>query len=64
MFYLVVQASQIAKKAHKDGTTLVEAGGPEGLGYFTEAEFERWVVPAEMVGPTPRLPRLQSGSGE
>ena len=50
-----MQASQIAKKAHKDGTTLVEAGGPEGLGYFTEAEFARWVVPAEMVGPTPRV---------
>ena len=28
------KASQIAKKAHKEGTTLLEAGGPQGLGYF------------------------------
>ena len=32
------KASQIAKKAHKEGTTLIEAGGPEGLaGLETEA---------------------------
>ena len=28
------KASQIAKKAHKEGTTLIEAGGPDGLGFF------------------------------
>merc|ERR1712060_934154 len=33
------KASQVAKKAHKDGTTLIEAGGPQGLGFFTEDQF-------------------------
>ena len=47
------KASQIAKKAHKEGTTLVEAGGPDGLGFFIEEEFKQWVVPADMVGPSP-----------
>merc|ERR1712224_469649 len=39
------KASQIAKKAHKEGTTLLQAGGPEGLGYYTEEEFAAWVRP-------------------
>ena len=45
------KSSQIAKKAHKEGTTLLEAGGPKGLGYFTEEEFQAWVVPADMISP-------------
>ena len=45
---------QVAKKAHKEGTTLVEAGGPAGLGFFTPEEFAAWVKPEEMVSPTPR----------
>ena len=48
------KASQIAKKAHKDGTTLIEAGGPDGLGFFTGEEFKEWVRPEDMVGPTPK----------
>ena len=48
------KASAIAKKAHKEGTTLLQAGGPEGLGYFTEAEFAEWVKPEEMISPTPQ----------
>ena len=48
------KASQIAKKAHMDGTTLVEAGGPQGLNFFTEAEFAEWVRPEDMISPTPR----------
>ena len=48
------KASQIAKKAHKEGTTLLQAGGPEGLGYYTEAEFAAWVRPDQMISPTPR----------
>jgi len=48
------KASQVAKKAHKEGTTLIEAGGPAGLGYFTEEEFAKWVKPEDMVGPTPK----------
>ena len=48
------KASQVAKKAHKEGTTLIEAGGPQGLGFYTEAEFAQWVKPEEMIGPSPR----------
>jgi len=46
------KASQIAKKAHKDGTTLLQAGGPEGLGLYTEEEFYLWVKPENMITPT------------
>ena len=46
------KASSVAKKAHKEGTTLVEAGGPDGLGYFTADEFAAWVKPADMIAPT------------
>jgi len=45
-------AAKIAKKAHKDGTTLLQAGGPEGLGLYTEEEFKKWVVPEDMISPT------------
>ena len=45
-------AAKVAKKAHKDGTTLIEAGGPGGLGLFTEAQFHEWVVPKDMISPT------------
>ena len=47
------KASQIAKKAHKEGTTLLQAGGPEGLGYYTADEFAAWVRPQDMIAPTP-----------
>jgi fumarate hydratase class II len=43
------KAAQIAKKAHKDGTTLREAALT--LGFVTEEEFERWVVPMDMTHP-------------
>jgi fumarate hydratase class II len=42
-------AAAIAKKAHADGTTLIEAGVE--LGLLTEEQFREWVKPAEMVGP-------------
>ena len=41
-------ATKIAKKAHKDGSTLLEAGVQ--LGLVTEDEFKKWVVPQEMIG--------------
>jgi fumarate hydratase class II len=44
------KAAQIAKKAHKDGSTLREAA--LGLGHVTEAQFDQWVIAADMVGPT------------
>jgi len=40
------KAAAIAKKAHKEGTSLKEAA--LALGYVTEAEFAQWVVPIDM----------------
>ncbi|MBM3984193.1 MAG: class II fumarate hydratase [Planctomycetes bacterium] len=43
------KAAAIAKKAHKEGTTLKQAA--LALGYVSEADFDRWVDPRKMVGP-------------
>ena len=43
------RAAQIAKKAHQEGTSLREAA--LSLGYVSASDFERWVVPEEMIGP-------------
>ncbi len=43
------RAAEIAKKAHKDGTTLKEAA--LALGYLTAEEFDREVRPDAMVSP-------------
>lgn len=42
------KAAEIAKKAHKEGSTLKEAA--LGLGYLTEKEFDNWVDPSKMTG--------------
>ncbi len=42
------KASEIAKKAYKEDTTLKEAA--LALGYLTEEEFDEWVRPEKMVG--------------
>ncbi|MCE0490914.1 class II fumarate hydratase [Pantoea sp. Mb-10] len=42
------KAAEIAKKAHKEGLTLKAAALK--LGYLTDAEFDEWVRPEEMVG--------------
>ena len=42
------KAAQIAKKAHKEGTTLKVAA--IATGYVTEAQFDEWVRPEKMVG--------------
>ena len=42
------RSAQIAKKAHKDGTTLKEAA--LALGFVTEEQFEQWVRPEQMTG--------------
>jgi fumarate hydratase class II len=42
-------AAKIAKKAHKDGTTLLEAG--QALGLLTPEQFKKWVRPEKMIGP-------------
>jgi fumarate hydratase class II len=43
------KAAQIAKKAHKEGTTLKEAA--VALGHVTAEQFDAWVQPEDMVGP-------------
>jgi fumarate hydratase class II len=42
------KAAEIAQKAHLEGKTLKEKAVE--LGYLTEAEFDAWVIPADMVG--------------
>jgi fumarate hydratase class II len=42
------KAAEIAQKAHKEGTTLKEMAVK--LGYVTPEEFDKWVVPGNMVG--------------
>ena len=43
------KASQIAKKAHSEGTTLKEAA--LALEMLTEEQFDEWVKPEDMLGP-------------
>ena len=43
------KAAEIAKKAHKEGSTLREAA--LGLGYVAGADFDRWVKAEDMTGP-------------
>ncbi len=42
------KAAEIAQTAHREGSTLKETAIK--LGYLTEAEFDEWVKPEEMVG--------------
>ena len=42
-------ATKIAKKAHKDGSTLLDAALE--LKLVTREEFKEWVVPQNMIGP-------------
>jgi fumarate hydratase class II len=42
------RAAEIARLADRDGSTLRAAAMT--LGYVTADEFDRWVVPAQMVG--------------
>jgi fumarate hydratase class II len=43
------KAAAIAKKAHKEGTTLKASALK--LGYLTENQFNEWVKPEKMLGP-------------
>jgi len=43
------KAAKIAKTAHKNGSTLKEAALK--LEILTSEEFDRFVVPSEMLGP-------------
>ncbi len=42
------KAAEIAKKAHKEGTTLRKAALE--LGYLTDEQFTEWVDPSKMIG--------------
>ncbi len=42
------KAAEIAKKAHKEGTTLKAAA--LALKYLSEVEFDEWVDPSRMTG--------------
>ncbi|NJO90669.1 MAG: class II fumarate hydratase [Chloroflexia bacterium] len=42
------KAAEIAKKAHKEGTTLRKAALT--LGYLTDEQFTEWVDPSKMIG--------------
>jgi fumarate hydratase class II len=44
------RAAEIAKKAHREGCTLREAA--LALGYVAAADFDRWVRPEKMIGPS------------
>jgi len=46
------KAAAIAKKAHKDGTTLREAALASR--HVTAAEYDEWVRPEDMIGPSAR----------
>jgi fumarate hydratase class II len=43
-------AAKVAKKAHQEGTTLLESA--MALGLLSEAEFKEWVRPEKMLGPS------------
>jgi fumarate hydratase, class II len=43
------RAAEIAKKAHREGSTLREAA--LALGYVSAEDFDRWVQPQAMIGP-------------
>uniref|UniRef100_A0A8C5MG41 Fumarate hydratase, mitochondrial n=1 Tax=Leptobrachium leishanense TaxID=445787 RepID=A0A8C5MG41_9ANUR len=43
------KAAKIAKTAHKEGTTLIEAAVK--LGFLTKEQFDEWVKPEDMLGP-------------
>lgn len=44
------KAAEIAKKAHQEHTSLLNAA--LGLGYLTKEQYEEWVRPENMVGNT------------
>ncbi len=47
-------AAKIAKKAHKDGSTLLDAA--LALNLLTAEQFKEWIVPVSMIEPNNKLP--------
>jgi fumarate hydratase class II len=54
------KAAEIARKAHREGTTLKEAA--VALGYVTARQFDEWVRPEKMVGKIEIPPRRARGA--
>jgi fumarate hydratase class II len=54
------RAAEIAKRAHRERTTLREAA--LALRYVTGEEFDRWVLPADMVGESLQQTRQARGN--
>ncbi len=48
------RAAEIAKRAHREGSTLKQAA--VALGYVSEKEFDEWVRPEKMLGPAAKQP--------
>lgn len=44
------KSAEIAKLANKEGTTLKQAALK--LGYVSADDYDRWVIPADMIHPT------------
>jgi fumarate hydratase class II len=51
------KAAEIAKKAFREGTGLREAA--VALGYVSEAQYDEWVKPEDMVGPAGKGKKAQ-----
>ena len=49
------KSAKIAKLAHKEHTTLKASAMK--LGYLTEAEYNKWVTPEDMLGPSKYVPK-------
>jgi len=49
------KAAKIAKKAHKENLGLKEAGMK--LGFLTEEQFDKWINPKDMLGPSKFTPK-------
>lgn len=49
------KAAAIAKNAHKKGLTLKQSA--LALGHVTEAQFNEWVKPELMIGPSEYKPK-------
>ncbi len=45
------KAAKIAQHAHREGTTLRAAA--TALGHVSAEDFDKWVKPESMTGPTP-----------
>ena len=48
------KAARVALTAHREGSTLREAALK--LGYVTAEQFDEWVKPEAMTGPTGKTP--------